>query len=214
LYEHQEGAKKGYHPGKPGRPSHAYHTYFAAGVRLVLDVEVQAGNQTASSFAQPELWKFLDRLQAEEQPTFIRGDCGWGTEWMMKEAEARKIPYLLKLKQTGKVKQLIGQVFSSKDWTAAGQGWKAVEPELELTGWSCKRRVIVLRRRIRGELALAQKKAPAGTTPGEQLGLGFVEIAPDGLLYEYAVLVTSLPDEILSLAQHYRDRADVENNFD
>ena len=35
-------------------------------------------------------------------------------------------------------------------------------------------------------------------------------------LYEYAVLVTSLDDEILTLtlAQHYRDRADCENNFD
>jgi hypothetical protein len=31
----------------------------------VLDVEVQAGNQTASSFAQPELWKFLDGLPAD-----------------------------------------------------------------------------------------------------------------------------------------------------
>jgi Transposase DDE domain group 1 len=213
LYGHQEGAKKGYNPGKPGRPSHAYHTYFAANIRLVLDVEVQAGNQTASSFAQPELWKFRDRLATEEQPSFIRGDCGWGTERMMKEAEARNIPYLLKLKQTGKVKQLIQQVFSSEDWTAAGQGWKGVEAELELTGWSRKRRVIVLRRRIRNELALAQKELLAGTTPGEQLALGFVETTP-GLLYEYAVLVTSLPDEILAIAQHYRDRADVENNFD
>jgi hypothetical protein len=33
-------------------------------------------------------------------------------------------------------------------------------------------------------------------------------------LYEYAVLVTSLPDEILALGQHYRDRAVAENNFD
>jgi len=54
LYGHQEGAVKGYNPGKPGRPSHAYHTYFAANIRLVLDVEVQAGNQTASSYAQRE----------------------------------------------------------------------------------------------------------------------------------------------------------------
>ena len=31
---------------------------------------------------------------------------------------------------------------------------------------------------------------------------------------EYAVLVTSLDAELLTLAQHYRDRADAENNFD
>lgn len=33
-------------------------------------------------------------------------------------------------------------------------------------------------------------------------------------VYEYAVLVTSLDDDVLAIAQHYRDRADCENNFD
>ena len=68
LYGHQEGAVKGYNPGKPGRPSHVYHTYFTANIRLVLDVEVQAGNQTASSYAQPEFWKYIDSLPAEARP--------------------------------------------------------------------------------------------------------------------------------------------------
>ena len=45
LYGHQEGAVVGYNPKKPGRPSHAYHTYTIAELRLVLDVEVAAGNE-------------------------------------------------------------------------------------------------------------------------------------------------------------------------
>lgn len=32
--------------------------------------------------------------------------------------------------------------------------------------------------------------------------------------YEYAVLVTSRPHEVLTIAQLYRDRADAENSFD
>ena len=52
LYGHQEDAKVGYNPQKPGRPSHAYHSYFIANLRLVMDVDVQAGNQTAASFPQ------------------------------------------------------------------------------------------------------------------------------------------------------------------
>ena len=40
LYGHQEGAVLGYNPKKPGRPSHVYHTYTLAGLRLVLDVDV------------------------------------------------------------------------------------------------------------------------------------------------------------------------------
>ena len=59
LYGHQEGAKVGFNPHKPGRPSHVYHTYFVANLRLVLDVEVQAGNQTAAKYLRPEFFRFL-----------------------------------------------------------------------------------------------------------------------------------------------------------
>src|SRR4051795_4392032 len=41
LYGHQEQAVLGYNPGKPGRPSHVYHCYFIAAIRLVVEVEVQ-----------------------------------------------------------------------------------------------------------------------------------------------------------------------------
>ena len=47
LYGSQEGAVVGFNPHKPGRPSHVLHTYLIANLRLVLDVEVQPGNQTA-----------------------------------------------------------------------------------------------------------------------------------------------------------------------
>jgi hypothetical protein len=43
---------------------------------------------------------------------------------------------------------------------------------------------------------------------------GSLLVSAEAPLYEYAVLVTSLPDEILALGQHYRDRSDAENNFD
>src|SRR5229473_6237711 len=33
LYGHQEDAKLGYNPSKPGRPSHVYHSYFIANLR-------------------------------------------------------------------------------------------------------------------------------------------------------------------------------------
>jgi hypothetical protein len=65
LYGHQENAKVGYNPTKPGRPSHAFHSYFIANLRLVVDVEVQAGNRTASSFAQPELWSDTGQPEGE-----------------------------------------------------------------------------------------------------------------------------------------------------
>jgi len=77
---HREGAVKGYNPHKPGRPSHTYHTCFIANLRLVLDVEVQAGNQTASKYSSPGLWELLGRLPQAHWPVAIRGDRDWGTQ--------------------------------------------------------------------------------------------------------------------------------------
>lgn len=47
-----------------------------------------------------------------------------------------------------------------------------------------------------------------------QTELALVEVREDGVAYEYAALVTSLCDEIRTLAQQYRDRADAENIYD
>src|SRR4051794_40941505 len=94
LYGHQEQAVVGYNPGKPGRPSHVYHCYFIAAIRLILEVEVQAGNRTASQYAQPGLWAWLDARPREQWPRLLRGDLSWGTERMMQQAEERGLPYL------------------------------------------------------------------------------------------------------------------------
>lgn len=215
LYGHQEDAKLGYNPSKPGRPSHAYHSYFIANLRVVLEVEVQAGNQTASSFGQPELWALLDGLAEGSRPAFLRGDCNWGTDRAMEGAERRKIAYVFKLKQTANVKKLIGRLFGSDEWVDAGQHWQGLSTELRLAGWSQARRVVVLRRPLRrdgdGETVDPNKRK---RKTAQQLTLELPEVTHLGVQYEYAVLVTSMPDEVRTIAQHYRDRGDSENNFD
>lgn len=208
LYGHQEGAKVGYNPHKPGRPSHVYHTYFIANLRLILDVEVQPGNQSASSFSRPGLFEFIDSLPSRARPAFIRGDIAFGNEGTMKEAEDRNVAYLFKLRQTKKVKRLVEEVFDRGDWTNAGQGWQGVEDSLRLSGWTRTRRVIVLRRELRNELILENK------TETGQLELAFVQTLDPVKKYEYAVYVTSLGDRIVTVGQHYRDRGDAENPFD
>jgi hypothetical protein len=208
LYGHQEGAVKGYNPHKQGRPSHAFHTYFIANLRLILDVEVQAGNQTASSFSRPALFDFIDALAPESRPAFIRGDVGFGNEGTMKEAEERGLPYLFKLRRTSKVKDLIEEVFDRPDWIFAGQGWEGVESTIMLSGWTRMRRVVVVRRELKDDLALTNKSETG------QLEFAFVETLDPVKKYEYAVYITTLPDEILTISQHYRDRADCENPFD
>ena len=215
LYGHQEDATVGYNPHKPGRPSHAYHSYFIATIRMVADMEVQAGNRTAPSFAQPELWAFLDEMPEGNRPVFLRGDCHWGSETAMAGAEQRGIRYVFKLKQSGNVKKLIGQVFKKEGWVEAGQQWQGRVDELRLSGWSKARRVVVLRKPLRNKPAVeAVGKKKRGRKPAQQLTLDLPELTYQGVQYEYVVLVTSLDDGVLTIAQHYRDRGDAENNFD
>ena len=211
LYGKQEGAVVSYNPKKPGRPSHSYHTYLMAGLRLVVGAEVKAGNEHSASHTLPGLLKIIDELPLSRRPKIVRGDCGFGTDAMMVALEDRAQPYLFKLKLTKNVKRHIERLFRETGWTDAGQGWEGKDGELRLTGWEAARRVVVLRRALQGEVLVAQED------DGQQL-LGFIEADRKAgkriTGYEYAVLVTTLDAEILSLGQLYRDRADAENAFD
>jgi len=211
LYGKQEGAIVGYNPKKPGRPSHTYHTYFMANIRLVLDVEVHAGNESSSNHTAPRLWSILEDMRPEDRPQFIRGDCGFGTDGLMSEAESRQVNYLFKLKQTKNVKTLISKLMNNSAWSDAGQGWEGQESSLQLMGWDKKRRVIVLRRKLKSKDVIS---ASASASDVGQLEFKFGTIADKNYVYEYAILVTSLSDEVMTIAQHYRDRADCENVFD
>ena len=210
LYGRQEGARLGYNPAKPGRPSHVYHSYMAANIRLLLGVEVQPGHQTAPSYAPPRLGAFLDERKPDRQPKLLRGDAHGGTEQAMLGAEQRGLDYLFRLRQTTGVKRLIARLFASDDWAPAGQGWPGVRGELPLPGWSRSRKVIVWRRQVRDSLAFDES---AGQQP-RQLSLGRTEVVEGGILYEYAVRATSLEEKLEAIAQLYRDRGDAENNFD
>ncbi len=128
----------------------------------------------------------------------------------MREAEARGVPYLFKLRLTANVKRMIERLSRQRTWIDAGQGFEAKESVVrqdnrEKPGWSRQRRAIVLRRRVKGALA-----ASASDDHGQQK-LSFVEAGANAEVYEYTVLVTSLGEELASFGQLYRDRGDAEN---
>lgn len=206
LYGKQEGAVVGYNPIKPGRPSHNYHSCFMGNTRLALAVEVNHGNQHAAKHVTPSLWSYYDSLSDEKKPAAIRGDIFLGNESFLSQAESRGAPYLTKLRLTANVKRLITKLFREAEWVDAGHGFEGTDASIKLTGWSRPRRVVVLRRLIHVDIAV--------TDDSPQLGLAFIETTDTAKRYEYAVLVTSLPHEILTIAQLYRDRADCENCFD
>jgi hypothetical protein len=206
LYGHQEGAEVGYNPHKPGRPAHAYHTFFISRLRLALDVVVAPGKQSHSKAVSPNLWSWWEKLEPGCRPHLLRFDCGFGNEDFLLGCEDRDQRYLSRLRMTKGVKQLIGALGGQGGWQACGKDWEGKEGKLRLKGWSQARRVIVLRRRIEPEKPL-ELEAAAPTQP-ELL------IVPDKEEFEYSVLVTNTELEMLSLAHLYRERADCENTID
>ena len=207
LYGRQEGARLGYNPKKPGRPSHCYHTYSMASTRLVLDVDVSPGDEHTSKHGAPGLWALIDRLPRDLWPALLRGDSGFGAEGVMCEAEAQGLPYLFKLRLTKNVRRMVAKL-SERDWVDAGQGFFAKESEVRLEGWSRQRRAIVLRRRLRGAVAMSHDDESGAAQ------LSFAEIGEATDVYEYSVLVASLDAPVESFGQLYRDRGDGENIFD
>ena len=85
-----------------------------------------------------------------------------------------------------------------------------MDTTLQLQGWGQARRMVVLRRRVKDSSLVLNETHP---TTGQQV-CDFVAALAPRRVYEYEVLVTTLPDELFRLAQHYRDRADMENVFD
>jgi hypothetical protein len=210
LFGHQEGAVIGYNPHKPGRPAHTYHSYIFANLRLVLDVEVQAGNQHHCTHSMPGLIGLLSRIDKKCWPAFIRGDCDWGTDIVMKELESLGMNYLFKLKKHPGVKALIFKQHSEGKWQSFKGNWEAANAEIQLSNWDKKRRVVLVRRRIKKDNALV---AEVPNIP-KQLSIAMLDDPEDLKLYEYSVLITSMECDLISIVQHYRDRADCENVFD
>jgi hypothetical protein len=218
IYGRQEGAELGYNPHKPGRPSHAYHSYFMANTRLCLGVEVLSGKEHSARHGLPGLWSLLDALPRTHWPAMLRGDCGYGNEALLKEAEDRGVPCLFKLRHTPKVKTFVAQMQrNGSQWEDAGSGWEVMESTLQLSGWSCARRVVLVREKPAiapvGVHARRRRDHLQAALPGSDKW----QSASTPWAGKIAVLVTTLERGAypgITLARLYRERADAENIYD
>jgi len=124
----------------------------------------------------------------------------------MSDCEVRGQKYLFRLRRSAGVKQLITLLERQCGWRPGVNGWSGLEGRLQLSGWSCQRRVVVLRR----------LQARAAGTAADPHALPWPALAASDPppQYEYQVLVSSLTEELLSVSGLYAQRADAENVYD
>ncbi|MDH3325815.1 MAG: hypothetical protein OEM38_03755 [Gammaproteobacteria bacterium] len=72
--------------------------------------------------------------------------------------------------------------------------------------------MVIVGRKLSSENIMAIELASSSNA--KQTELAFVNGPENMRLYEYSVLVISLESELVTVVQHYRDRADCENVFD
>jgi Transposase DDE domain group 1 len=232
LYGNQEGAEVGYNPQKPGRPSHVYHSYFVANLRLCLGVEVLPGKSHAGKHGREGFWRILNALPRTHWPAFLRGDCGYSHDEFLTECEQVGLPFLMKLRFTRKVRDLVQlALYQGAQWKEDGHGWQVLESRIRLTGWKRARRVVILREAAAQAPTEVTTGAPPETTSATKRkrrrrgkdrdvfpvaeASSWESAAPwSGKL---AVIVTSLdPQEFPAemIGQQYRDRGSMENCYD
>lgn len=201
-YGNQEDVKVGYNPHKKGRGS--FHPLLAvvAGTRLSLYYRWRAGNEASASEWIEAMEDCLAMLGPNRRPYLNRGDISFGVENIMKwhEETLHAPKFLFKLKMTKNVKKRICSL-PEDQWSGKSvkNELQLADTEIQLIGWSKKRRVVL------GRKLVESKTAKEG-------GTLFDESA-----YEYEAYVTDLPKETIDrglIVGLYNKRADCENVFD
>lgn len=194
-YGHQEGARKGYNPRKPGRPSHHPLLAVLAPTSTIVHSWLRPGDTSSATGGGEFLDETLGILQANGIPVKdLRADSGFGNEPFLKKVESTYREYAIAARFTGGLQAKIAAI---QTWRLLDTGLEIAETAFHALGWSRERRIIVIR----------QHKPEREQARGRQLRL-----FPDPE-YVYQAIITNktgLPEEIW---RFYRGRSDMENRF-
>ena len=193
-YGRQQGARKGYNPKKPGRPSHRPLFAFLAEARILAHMWLRSGNTSDMSGPVEFLSETLAILPPHIKVQAVRADSGFHDQKFFRFLEDRKIPYAVYVRMDRRIQRAI----------AAAEDWRPLEddPTREYTdlsyqslSWDRPRRLVALRERIR---------------PGKDNRGKMLFDIPD---YTYTAIWTNMSLEAVEVWRFYNHRADVENRI-
>jgi hypothetical protein len=184
----QEGAEKGYNPGKKGQKSYHPLLCFIAETRECLHNWFRSGSAYTSSGAVEFLKECYERIPQRISRIFVRADSGFFDGELLDFLESRHSEYLIKVKMKNLVTLLMGQTSWQREKGKAGIETVAFMHQCH--GWKKERRFVAIRK--------------------------LVSIQTEGALfplpqYEFFCYVTNLPHAPWHIHKLYGQRATSEN---
>ena len=196
-YGTQEGAARGYNPGRRGRPSHHPLMAFIAEARMVANFWLRPGNVSSAHNVQQFLESTLDHL-GDMQVGLLRADSGFFSQSFLRTLEAKAIHYIIAARLTRPLQQ---KLYQAKGWWAVAKGIELTEISYQCASWDRPRRLVVVRQAI----------AERGHAPGKVLSLFADDTDIQG--WRYGAFATSLELSNLEVWRLYRGRADCESRI-
>ncbi len=195
-YGQQEGARRGYNPRKPGRPSH--HPLKAG---LGSGYVVNLWNRRGDTHTAHQVCEFYDQtrrwLPKSLKVSWVLADSGFGQEEFLAHLEGQGQRYIVALRMTSGVQ---GAILAIREWREIAPGIEIGETRVKLSGWTRERRLVVVRQHV------PTRPEARGKQP-----LLFKELE-EYEEYRYQAMVTNEEElSALELWRTYRPRAKEEN---
>lgn len=203
-YGTQEGAVRGYNPGKCGRVSHHPLMAFVADTRMIGNCWLRPGNSSSANNAQAFLDNTVHRLGGK-QVALLRADSGFCDSTFLDHLESRKTQYIIALQQN---QPLQCALVNAESWWVLhddkGKPVKGIELtrfQYQASSWRKPRWVVGIR----------QHRELLPTAKGKTLNL----FADDPVIgqWRFSALVTELDLPAVAIWRLYRGRADCENRI-
>lgn len=191
-YGKQEGAVLGYNPKKHRRPSH--HPLLATlGTRpWVVHAWLRSGNTSSARGAEAFLEEALALLPEGVKIPFLRADSGFGIESFLRRVEQKGFLYAIAARFTRGLKNKVALI---QDWREIEAGIAVSETLFQAQGWSCLRRVVLIRQRTQDKDFIR----------GRELF--------DDPAYAYQAILTNRSDSPEEIWRFYRGHAGIENQI-
>jgi len=186
---HQQGAQRGYNPGRRGGRSHHPLLAVLSEVHFVLHGWLRAGATNANSGVVNFLREALALAdKAKIRIATLRADCGFYGQELLEYLEELGMTYLIIARHTDRLDREIQRI---KDWQSVEDDVEVAEFNTAVGSWKKLRRFVVLRRPVREK----PKRALLFTLP---------------VKYVHRVLVTNSDKAPAEVWHQYDGRARIE----